>query len=189
MGRHERDSLFFQSKSSTALLQETLAKSLLAWTWGRTVASASRATSVPLTCLSTLIPPVCGKGGLPSPVHRMSISISLEIPDLVTPGGKYCFRNSTADLLGRMSDSGCATDSVGTAAGPGQDVHGCYERLTCSQSNGKTIVIKQAALSSCCPVAKQLMWGGASRHVLEGSCSAIPVFCSAIPVFFGLCWF
>lgn len=29
-----------------------------------------------------------------------------------------------------MSDAGRATDPVGTAAGPGQDVHGYYERLT-----------------------------------------------------------
>ena len=167
-----------QGKSSTPLLGEMLAKSFLAWTWGCTVASASRAMSVLLTCLSTPNLPVHGKGGLPSPVHRMSISISLEIPDLVTQGGKYCFRKSAADLLGRMSDSGCATDPVGTAAGPGQDVHRCYERLTCSQSNGRTIVIRQVALSNCCPAAEQLIWGGASRHVLEGSCSAIPIFCS-----------
>lgn len=84
---------------------------------------------------------------------------------------------STADLLGRKSDLGCATDPVGTAADPGQDVHGCYKRLMCSQSNSKTIVIRQVSLSSYCPVTKQLIWGGASRHVLEGSCSAIPVFC------------
>lgn len=45
-------------------------------------------------------------------------------------------------------------------------------------SNSKTIVIRQVTLSSCCPVAKQLIWGGASRCVLEGSCSAIPVLCS-----------
>jgi len=77
-----------------------------------------------------------------------------------------------------MSDLGCTTDPVGISAGPGQDVHRCYGRLTCSQSNGKTIVIRQVASSSCCPVAKQLIWGGASRHVLEGGCFAIPVFCS-----------
>lgn len=167
-----------RGKSSTPLLGEMLAKSLLTRTWGCPGASVSRAMSVPLTCLCTPISPVRGKGGIPSPVHRMSISISLEIPDLVTLGGKYCFRKSTADLSGRMSDSGCATDPVGTAAGQGQDVHGCYERLTRSQSNGKTIVIRQVALSNCCPVAKQLIWGGVSRRVLEGSCSAIPVFCS-----------
>lgn len=45
-------------------------------------------------------------------------------------------------------------------------------------SNSKTIVIRQVALSNCCPMAKQLIWGRASRHVLEGSCSAIPVLCS-----------
>lgn len=56
-----------------------MAQSLLAWTWGRVVASASGARSVLLTCFSTPKPLVCGKGGLPSPVHRMSISISLEI--------------------------------------------------------------------------------------------------------------
>lgn len=170
-----------QGQSSTPLLGETLAKSLLTWTWGCITVSASRALSALLTRLSTLNPPVCGKGGLSSPEHRMSITISLEIPDLVTQGGKYCFRKSTADLLGRMSEAGCATDPLGSAAGPGQDVHGCYKRLTCSQSNSKTIVIRQLALSKCCPVAKQLTWGGASRPVLEASFSAIPVFCSPDP--------
>lgn len=172
---------FPQGQSSTPLLGKMLAKSLLTWTWGCVIASASRALSGLLTCLSTLNPPVCGKGGISSPEHRMSITISLEIPDLVAQGGKYCFRKSTADLLGRMSDAGCATDPLGTAAGPGQDVHGCCKRLTCSQSNSKTIVIRQVVLSNCCPVAKQLTWGGASRHVLEASCSAIPVFRSPDP--------
>lgn len=130
-GRHARDSRSSQGQSSIPLLGEMLAKSLLTWTWDCTIASASRALSVPLTGLSTPNPPVCGKGGLSRPEHRMSITISLEIPDLVTRGGKYCFRKSTADLLGRMSDSGCATDPLGTVAGPGQDVHGCYKRLTC----------------------------------------------------------
>lgn len=122
------------SASQALLCLERCWKSLLAWTRGRTVASASKAMSVLLTCLSTPSLPVCGKGGLPSPVHRMRIIISLEIPDLMTPRGKYCFRKSPADPLGRMSDLGCATDPVGTAAGSGQDVHGCYERLMCSQT-------------------------------------------------------
>lgn len=88
-GRHGRERPCpFHGKSSTPLLGEMLAKSLLSWTWGGTVVSASRAMSVSFTCLSTPNPPVCEKGGQPSPVHRMSISISLEIPDLVTPGRK-----------------------------------------------------------------------------------------------------
>lgn len=69
-----------------------------------------------------------------------------------------------------MSDSGRATDPAVTAAGLGQDVH---ERLM-FQSHSRTIASRQVALSNCCAVAKQLIWGVASRHGLEGSCSAIP---------------
>lgn len=56
-------------------------------------------------------PPAGGKGGLPSPVHRMSISVSLEIADLLS------WEEGTASespLLGRMSDWGWATDPTGT---------------------------------------------------------------------------
>lgn len=64
------------------------------------------------SALLVLIPPESAclwEGGLSSPVHRMSISISLEIPDLVTPRRKILFpavhsRPVGQDVRGRLLD-------------------------------------------------------------------------------------
>lgn len=168
-----------QGKLGTPLLGVVLAKSLLAWSFvgpscaahnvssglevntGHIVVSASRAMSVLFTCLSTSNLPIFGKGGLPSPVHRMSISISLEITDLVTSQ-----ENIASECPQQTCWAGCPTgavqlDPIGTTAGLGQDVHGCWEGW-CSQTSSKTMVIGQVALSNCCPVASQLTSCGAS---------------------------
>lgn len=57
--------------------------------------------------LSTSNLTIFGKGGLPSPVHRMSISISLEIIDLVTSQ-----ENIASECPQQTCWAGCPTGAV-----------------------------------------------------------------------------